>query len=126
MRTGVLAALLIVAVAPACSDSEDAYRLVVEVRASMNAPADFGVQPGDLIPKASVEVEWLDGDRVPISAEADDEGKATIELPGPGRYQVFISAETNDELCVWTGGDTLTVDSESTSARLDDVGVACQ
>ncbi len=125
-RFGLLLVVLMPGLLAACGGSGDEYQLVIEVRADVNAPADFGVQPGEPIPDAELEVSGPDeGDRS-FSAVTDEEGEATLELPTRGLYSVFVTAETNDPLCLWLGSDEVTVERERTTVLLDDLWVACE
>ena len=110
----------------ACGGSDDEYRLVIEVRTGLSAPADFGLQPGEPIPDAELEVSGPNRDDRASSGVTNEDGGATFELPAPGLYTVFVNAGTNDPLCVWLGSAEVTVERGTTTVLLDDVAVACE
>ena len=43
-----------------------------------------------------------------------------------GSYEIFVTAETPDPLCVWLGSTAVTVFASPTIVTLDDMLVACQ
>ena len=124
MHIGMIGILVAVLLA-ACGGSTDDYRLFVEVRASVHAPADAGIEPGGLIPNAELEVFGADESTRLVVALTDEDGAATIAILGPGRYSLWASAETSEPHCNWGQKLVVTFEEESTTVRFDDMSFAC-
>jgi hypothetical protein len=118
--------LLVVALLALAACADDEYELEIEVRADAAAATGFGVEPGDPVPDADIEVTGPDDSNDVFDRVSDEAGEATIDLPGEGSYEVFITAPTTDPLCVWLGGATVAVEEGTTTLLVDDLMVACQ
>lgn len=118
--------LLVVALLALAACADDQYQLEIEVRADAAAATGFGVEPGDPIPDAEIEVTGPDDSDDAFLGVSDKAGEATLELRGEGSYEVFVTAPTTDPLCVWLGGATVAVEEGTTTLVVDDLMVACQ
>ncbi len=102
------------------------FDVTVEVKAGPQAPSGFGAEPGDAISEAEVEVRSIaDPDGEPITGITDESGRVTFQL-ADGSYEVFATAQTQDELCEWISGNAVTVGGAAVTLTLDDMMVACQ
>jgi len=108
----------------ACADSK--YQLKIEVRADAAAATGFGVEPGDPVPDAEIEVTGPDDSTDAFDRVSDEEGEAAIDLHREGSYEVLVTAPTTDPLCVWLGGATVAIEEGTTTLLVDDLMVACQ
>ncbi len=131
MKTGLvvtLAIILLLSAACGGDDDKDAYELIIELRAGENAPSGFGFAPGDALKGSTVTVELPGVDQVEpaqLTGTTDDAGRLTLVVDS-GSYEIFVSADTADPLCVWIGGSAVTVSESPTMVTLDDMMVACQ
>ena len=104
----------------------NAFELTVEVRAGPQAPSGYGAEPGDALAEAQVEVQNnADPDGEPITGTTDESGRVTFQLKH-GSYEVFATAKTQDELCEWIQGGSITLPGATATLTLGDMMVACQ
>ena len=123
-------ALSLMGLSSACSGSglgeDGTVKLTVVVRASSEAPENYGVEPGAVIAGAVVSVQQVEsGYETSISGTTDDTGRVVFSVV-PGTYSIAAERNTHDPYCTWHGFDDVELSDSDKTVKLYDLGVLCQ
>lgn len=108
--------------------AEAGIELIARVEVASTA-ANFGLQPGDPIPGAPVELRSssMTLDDAPLLEEQTDEtGEAALAAAAPNGYMIFATAATEDPLCVWAAGPTEVVVSTPGEVVVVEAFLVCE
>lgn len=123
-----IAALMLTALLGACSgpDADGTLTMTIVVRADSDAPENYDVEPGGVMPAAEVSVYNSESsDDWSITSTTDDNGRVAFSVV-PGAYVIVVDRKTHDPYCRWYGYEDIEIGARNKKVKLDPLRVQCK